>query len=157
MKKIIFLLVILIVISTAAVPLFAGVSIDLGVSALGNANYMTSRPLGAIAAIGVTLFDNKAIMQIVGGFFSPTLNGSDSYPAGAISAGVLFSPMEYLYLGFRTGMITLLDDKDSDVNSYGSMVLRVQKPGKGIHYFAETEVSLLGNFNRFSMGVNFTL
>ncbi|MEA1911684.1 MAG: hypothetical protein U9N32_08455 [Spirochaetota bacterium] len=156
MNKKIFFFAVLIIVSLVSVPLFAGVSIDLGVSALGNAYYYDTRPLGAITSLGVTLYDNKAIVQITGGFFSPPLNEDYEDPAGIISAGVLFSPMEYLYLGFRTSMIFPLDEK-SDPTNHGSMVLRVQNPGKGIHYFAETEVSFLGYFNRFSMGLNFTL
>ena len=155
MNKKIFFFAVLIVVSLISVPVFAGVSVDLGVSALGNAVWPATRPLGAITSLGITLFDNKAIVQVTGGFFSPPLGNSYSDPAGIISAGVLFSPMEYLYLGFRTGMITPSDTEDW--NNYGAMVFRVQKPGKGFHYFAETEVNLLGIFNRFSMGLNLTL
>jgi len=155
MNKKIFFILILVVITSASIPLFAGVSIDLGISALGNAVYTSARPLGAMTSLGVTLFENKAIVQITGGFFVPPLGESYNDPAGIISAGVLFSPIKYLYLGFRTGMITPSDTEDW--NNYGAMVFRVQKPGKGLHYFAETEVSLLGLFNRFSMGLNLTL
>ena len=155
MNKKTFFFAVLIVISMASVPLFAGVSIDLGVSALGNAIYPSARPLGAITSLGVTLFDNKAIVQITGGFFSPPLGDNYEDPAGIISAGVLFSPMKYLYVGFRSGMITPSDTEDW--NNYGAMVFRVQKPGKGFHYFAESEISFTGIFNRFSMGLNFTL
>ncbi|MCK5674549.1 MAG: hypothetical protein KAH95_14310 [Spirochaetales bacterium] len=158
MNKKIFFVLILIIISLVSVPLFADISIDIGISALGSAVQPSTRPLGAIAGIGFTLFENKAIVQVLGGFFSPPLGDVPEYqdPAGILSAGVLFSPMEYLYLGFRTGMITPVDSWESVAN-YGSMVLRVQKPGKGIHYFAESEISLTGIFNRFSMGINFTL
>ena len=156
MNKKLFFFAVLIIVSFVAVPVFAGVSIDLGASALGNAVYQVSRPAGGIVALGLTLFDYKAIVQVTGGFFVPPLGDDYNDPAGIISAGVLFSPMEYLYLGFRTGMITPPDDI-SDWASYGSMVLRVQKPGKGLHYFAESEVSLTGFFNRFSMGLNLTL
>ncbi len=155
MNKKIFFILILVLITSLSVPLFAGVSVDLGVSALGNAANIAFRPAGAITSLGITLFDNKAIVQVVGGFFVPPISKGYNDPAGILSAGVLFSPMEYLYLGFRTGMITPSDTED--LTNYGAMVLRVQKPGKGLHYFAETEVSLLGNFNRFSMGINFTL
>jgi len=85
---------------------------------------------------------------------SPAFSDDSEDPAVIISTGVLFSPMEYLYVGFRTGMIT--EDLETWLN-YGSMVLKVQKPGKGIHYFAESEISFSGIFNRFSTGVNFTL
>ena len=158
MNKKLFLVLILVVISSISVPLFAGISIDLGISALGSAYQPSTRPIGAITSLGVTLFDDKAIVQVLGGFFSPPLGDVDEYqdPAGILSTGVLFSPMEYLYLGFRTGMITPVDEGENVAN-YGSMVLRVQKPGKGIHYFAESEISLSGIFNRFSMGINFTL
>ena len=153
-KKLIFF-IFLIVVSLFTVPLFAGVSVDLGVSALGTAVYQVSRPLGAIVTLGMTLFEDKALVQVTGGFFSPPLGDGYEDPAGVLSAGVLFSPMEYLYLGFRTGMITPPDNIDDWV-SYGAMVLRVQKQGKGIHYFAETEISMTGYFNRFSTGVNLT-
>lgn len=155
MNKKIFFFVVIIVVFLVSVPVFAGVSIDLGVSALGNAVWAATRPAGAITSLGVTLFDNKAIVQVTGGFFSPPLGESYDDPAGIISTGVLYSPMEYLYMGFRTGMLTPSDTEDW--TSYGALVFRIQKPGKGLHYFAETEVSLLGNFNRFSTGVNLTL
>jgi len=155
MNKKFFVIVFLIIFSIFTVPLFAGVSVDLGVSALGNALYLASRPLGGLAALGITLFEDRAIVQVTGGFFSPPLGDDYNDPAGIISAGVLFSPMEYLYLGFRTGVITPSDTKNW--NNYGAMVFRVQKPGKGLHYFAESEISFSGIFNRFSMGLNLTL
>ena len=153
-KKIFFFIII---VSLASIPVFAGVSIDIGISALGNAVYIeAARPMGAIVTIGVPLFEYKAIVQLVGGFFTPPFGDDYNDPVGSISAGVLYSPMKYLYMGFRTGFITP-PDAYTDAISYGSIVFRVQKPGKGFHYFAETEIGLLGILNRFSMGFNFTL
>lgn len=156
MNKKIFFFAFLIVVSLASVPVFAGVSVDLGVSALGNAYWVATRPVGATAAVGFTLFDYRAIVQLAGTFMVPPLGDSYEDPAGILSAGVLFSPIKYLYLGMRTSMITPPDTAD-DLTSYGTMVFRVQNPGKGIHFFAEDEVSFTGAFNKFSMGVNFTL
>lgn len=152
-KKVIF---IIIIVSLVSVPVFAGISIDIGLSALGNAVYIqAARPFGAIVTMGIPLFDYKAIVQLVGGFFTPPFDDGYDDPVGSISAGVLFSPMEYLYMGFRTGFITP-PDIYTDAISYGSIVLRIQKPGKGFHYFAESEIGLLGILNRFSMGLNLT-
>ena len=144
------------IISVVSVSAFAGVSIDLGVSALGNAVFVASRPAGATVALGVTLFDYRAIVQIAGTFLVPPLGDDYNDPAGVISAGVLFSPMEYLYLGMRTNMITPPDTVE-DWSSYGTIVIRVQKPGKGFHFFAESETSFIGALNRFSAGLNLTL
>jgi len=152
-KKGLFVLIIVVIM---AAPVFAGVSLDLGISALGNAAATPARPLGAEVGIGLTLFDYRALVQVTGGFFSPPLSDAYNDPAGVLSAGILFSPLEYLYLGFRTGMITPIDTSDY-WTSYGGMVIRVQTRGKGLHFYGESEISFSGVFNRFSMGINLTL
>ncbi len=154
MKKFIFLILVILVV--VSFPVFSEVSVDLGLSALNNAVYQVSRPVGGMVGLGFTLFDNIAIVQVTGGFFVPPLSEAYSDPAGVLSAGVLFSPVKYVYMGFRSGLITPPDDY-SDWLSYGAMVLRVQKQGKGLHFFAESEISMTAFFNRFTMGMNFTL
>ncbi|MCD6395937.1 MAG: hypothetical protein J7L71_00220, partial [Spirochaetaceae bacterium] len=133
-------------------------SLDIGVSALSNIGTTgpVTRPLGAELNIGMTLFDSLAIVQFSGGFFSPPLSDAFNDPAGVFGMGVLFSPVKYLYIGMRTGMITPIED-DENWYSYGGVVFRVQNPGKGLHYYAESEISFTGILNRFSMGLNFTL
>jgi len=151
-------LFILLIISLVSIPLFAGISLDIGVSALSNVGGAepVTRPLGAELNIGMTLFNNLAIVQLSGGFFSPPFSDSYSDPAGVFGAGVLFSPIKYLYIGMRTGMFPPIED-DENWYSYGGVVFRVQNPGKGFHYYAESEISFTGILNRFSMGLNFTL
>ncbi len=150
-------IIILVFISLVSIPLFAGISLDIGVSALGNVGAVpATRPLGAEVNIGMTLFDNLAIVQFSGGFFSPSLGDTFSDPTGVFGLGVLFTPVKYLYLGMRSGMLAPIDD-DDDWYSYGGLVFRIQNPGKGLHYYAESEISLTGILNRFSMGINFTL
>jgi len=153
MRKGIFVVAIIFIMS---VPLFAGVSLDLGVSAAGNTGDALSRPLGGEVSIGMTLYNYKALIQITGGIFSPSLSGDSSDPVGILSAGILITPIKYLYFGFRSGMIIPTDDNTNVIN-YGGMVIRVQAPGKGLHFYGETEISFTGIFNRFSMGINYTL
>ncbi len=157
MKRHLFFAVLVLAILTAA-PLFADLSIDLGVTALGSAVYSgESRPLGATAAVGATMFNGKALVQLNGSIFSPPLiDSAHTDPVAALGIGVLFSPVQYLYVGFRNGMMTPPDDVEGWI-SYGTMVLRVQNPGKGLHFFAESELSLIDTFNKFSMGVNLML
>lgn len=151
-KTALFIFVIILVFSF---PVFAGVSLDLGASALGNATVGVARPLGAEVSIGLTLFNYKALIQITGGFLSPPLAQDFNDAVGIISAGVLYSPIKFLYIGFRTGMISPIEDSD-DWPSYGGIVIRVQTPGRGIHFYGESEIGLLGIFNRFSAGINLT-
>jgi len=155
MNKKIFFFALLILVLFVSVPIFSGVSLDVGVSTLGNAVDIATRPLGVFASIGVPMFDYLAIVQAMGSVFSPSPGEDSSDPVGVLSAGVLFSPMKYLYLGMRTILITPPDDATNPL-TYGSMVLRVQNPGKGTHFFAETEISFTGMFNRFTTGINFT-
>lgn len=152
MKKVVLILVVVFIVST---PAFAGISLDLGLSALGNAAVSPTRVLGGEVGIGITLYDYRALVQIIGGFFVPPLGEAYSDPAGVLSVGILFSPIQYLYFGFRTGMITPIEDSEDWLN-YGSMVIRVQSPGKGFHFYGESEISFTGIFNRFSMGMNVT-
>ena len=151
-------IIILVLISLVSIPLFAGVSLDLGVSALSNvgATVAQTRPLGAEANMGMTLFNNQAIVQFSFGFFSPALASDSTDIAGVLALGVLYSPIKYLYLGARSGTITPIGDSD-DWYNYGGIVFRIQNPGKGLHYYAESEISFTGILNRFSMGINFTL
>jgi len=151
-------LFILLIISLVSIPLFAGVSLDVGVSALSNVGGVVpvTRPLGAEVNIGMTLFNNLAIVQFSGGFFSPSLGDTFTDNTGVFGLGVLFSPVKYLYLGMRSGMLAPTEDGD-DWYSYGGLVLRIQNPGKGVHYYAESEISFTGILNRFSMGLNFTI
>lgn len=83
-----------------------------------------------------------------------SLNYED--PVGSLSAGVLFSPVEYLYIGMRSGMITPPDAYEEWLN-YSTLVMRVQSPGKGMHFFAETELNFEGTFSKLAIGLNLTL
>lgn len=154
-KRCFLVLAMLFVLCTA--PIFAEISIDLGITGLGNAVYPgASRPLGASVGVGATMFDFQSLLQVNGSLFSPPIAGDYEDPAVAISAGVFFSPVQYLYMGFRSGMISPPDEIET-WTSYGSMVLRVQNQGKGTHFFAESEISFTGVLNKFAMGVNFVL
>lgn len=156
MKKIIVLAV-LIFMLLATAPIFADLSIDLGATALGTVVYTDGvRPLGGMVGLGVTMFDYKAMVQLTGNFFTPPIGDNYEDSVGSLSAGVLFSPVEYLYIGMRSGMITPPDAYDEWLN-YSTIVMRVQRSGKGMHFFAETELNFQGTFSKLAIGLNLTL
>lgn len=153
MSKKIFIAVLLIVLVSVSIPVFAGVSIDLGGSFLGNAVWSATRPLGGTVGVGITMFEYKALVQISGTFMSPPLGDAYNDPAGVLSAGVLFSPFQYFFLGMRASMVTPPDTID-DFTTLGTLVFRIQNSGKGMHLFAETEMSPTGSLNKFTAGMN---
>ncbi len=155
MNKKIVLIGVLIILFFTAVPVFAGVSVDIGASLLGNAYYAATRPLGGTVGIGFTLFDYRAMVQLEGTIMSPPLTGDYTDPDAVFGAGVLFSPVQYFYAGIRTNAIIPPDDTD-DMVSVGSLVFRVQNPGKGMHFYAEADISPMGAFNKFTAGLNMT-
>ncbi len=153
MSKKIYAAVLLLVLVFVSVPVFAGVSVDLGGSLLGNVVWSATRPLGGTVGVGITLFDYKAVVQVSGTFMSPPLGDTYEDPAGVLSAGILFSPLQYFFLGMRTTMVTPPDTVD-DFTTFGTLVLRIQNSGKGMHFFAETEISPSGLLNKFTAGLN---
>jgi hypothetical protein len=53
-------------------------------------------------------------------------------------------------------MITPADAYEEWLN-YSTLVMRVQSPGKGMHFFAETELNFQGTFSKLAIGLNLTL
>ena len=155
MNKKIVLIGVLIILIFSSVPAFAGVSVDIGASLLGNAYCSATRPLGGTVGVGLTLFDYRAIVQLEGTIMSPPLTGDCIDPDAVLSAGVLFSPVQYFYAGIRTNAIVPPDDTDVMVST-GSLVFRVQNQGKGMHFYAEADISPMGAFNKFTAGLNMT-
>ncbi len=154
MKK--FSLIFMTLFVIMAVPVFSQVSVDFGVAAFGTASVPASRPLGGAVGLGFYTYGGKVLILSEGTFFSPALGDSYTDPAGAFSAGVLFSPISYVYLGLCSGMISPPDD-GNDWTGYGAAIIRVQNYGKGMHFYAESEISFNAIFSKFSVGINFTL
>ena len=155
MSNKIVLVGVLIILIFTAVPVFAGVSVDIGASLLGNARYYATRPLGGTVGIGFTLFDYRAMVQMEGTLLSPPVTGGYNDPIVVLGAGVLFSPVQYFYAGLRANAISPSDDSE-DLSSAGSLVFRVQNQGKGMHFYAEADISPAGFFNKFTTGLNLT-
>ena len=155
-RKSLLVLVLTAILPGAGTPLFAGITVDVGVSGMATAVVPVSRPLGGTVNIGVTLFDYKAIVRASGGVLSPPLSPDYNDAAGVVGLGLLFSPIRLLYIGVEAGLISPIENSE-DWYSYAAALLRVQSPGKGFHFFAEGEMSMTGMLNRITLGLNLTL